>query len=277
MLYFATAGFKEAKVCILGVGLDRTVSFSPGTRFGPEQIRVAMETIESYSPYHNRDLTDVKICDLGDLHLTYESIEDTLGQIERKVGEVLDAGKKLIVLGGEHTITVPIVTALKNFYSDLRVVQFDAHADLRDRYLGERLSHATAMRRVMELIGNDRLFQLGIRSFEREERGLNRNLYPFELVKYIPQLKQKIGRAPVYLTLDIDVLDCGSMPAVGTPEPGGVSYTELRQALVALQNLNWVGADIVEYNPVAAPQPAYGCVAASLLRETILAITKKQR
>jgi len=276
-LYFATAGFKEAEVCVLGAGLDRTVSFSPGTRFGPEQIRVAMETIESYSPYHNRDLAGVRVCDLGDLHLTHESIEETLGQIERKAGEVLDAGKKLVVLGGEHTITVPIVTALKNFYSGLRVVQFDAHADLRDRYLGERYSHATAMRRVMELVGAGRLFQLGIRSFAPEERWFNRNLHPFEILKFIPALKQKIGRAPAYLTIDIDVLDCGSMAAVGTPEPGGVSYRELLQALVELRTVNWVGADIVEFNPAAAPQPAYGCVAAGLLRETILMITNKKR
>lgn len=276
-LYFATAGFKEAEVCVLGAGLDRTVSFSPGTRFGPEQIRSAMETIESWSPYHNRDLEQTKVCDLGDLVFSYESAEETLGQIERKIEELLDAGKKPVVLGGEHTVTVPVVAALKKFYPDLRVVQFDAHADLRDHYLGERYSHATAMRRVMELVGPDRLFQLGIRSFERGETRCNRNLHPFDIVRYLPAVKKKIGRAPVYLTIDIDVLDCGQMPAVGTPEPGGISYRELREALVALRTLRWVGADIVEFNPAAAPQPAYACIAAGLLRETILTIAPYPR
>ncbi len=276
-LYFATADYKEAKVCILGIGLDRTGSFQPGLRFAPNQIRLAMENIESYSPYQNRDLAELKVSDLGDLEMTYENMETTLTQIERKVHEINDQGKKLVVLGGEHTVTIPIVKVLKGFYPDLRVVQFDAHADLRDRYLGERFCHATVMRRVVELVGNERVFQLGIRSQAREELGINRNLFPLEIKKHIATVKKKIGRAPVYLTIDVDVLECGLMPAVGTPEPGGVLYTELRQALVALRDLNWVGADIVEYNPAAAPQLAYGCMVASLLRETILVITSKAR
>lgn len=276
-LYFASAPYQEAEVCIVGVGLDRSGSFQPGVRFAPNQIRLAMENIESYSPFQNRDLTELKICDLGDLELTYENMATTFGQIERRVGEVVARGKKLVVLGGEHTITVPIVKVLKGFYPDLKVVQLDAHADLRDQYLGERFCHATVMRRVLELLGKERVFQVGVRSHAQEEQGINLNLYLVEVLKNIPELKQKIGQAAVYLTLDVDILDCGLLPAVGTPEPGGVSYTELRQALFALKDLNWVGADIVEYNPVAAPHLAYGCMVASLLRETVLAITKKQR
>ena len=274
-LWYANSSYEDAEVVVLGCPLDRTSSFLPGTRFGPEYIRRASENIESYSLYQNRDLESIKICDLGDIEFTFESPMSPLEKMEEEAFQILKDGKFSIFLGGEHTITLPIIKAAKKIYSHLAVVQLDAHADMRDEYLKERYCHATVMRRVSEVIGRENVFQLGVRSITKEELNFAEHLYKFRVLEYIEEIRREIGDRPAYLTIDIDVLDCSLMPAVTTPEPGGVSYEELRESLQNFVPLKIIGLDIVEYNPLPFPQIAYGMVVAELLKEAILSLKRK--
>ncbi len=266
-LYYANADLKRARIAVMGLPFDRTSSFIPGSRFGPQFIRQSSDNIEDYSLYHKKSLSGLPICDLGDHVFDFSN---PLKGIEKDVLRIYRLGKKGIFLGGEHTVTLGIVRALSKIYKDLCVIQFDAHADLRDDFQGEKICHATVMKRVIEIIGRQRLFQLGIRSGLRDEIDKSRNLYRWTVLEYAGKVKKAIGRRPVFLSVDVDVLDPGVLPGVATPEPGGISYNELVRSLLKLKDLNLVGADIVEYNPLAAAPFPSGSVVAGLLRELIL-------
>ena len=268
-LYYTNSSLSDAQVVVFGIPYDRTSSFIPGSRFGPQYIRQCAENIEDYSPYQKKSLSDLKICDFGDIQFYGE---DWLGQIEDEVAKIVDEKKLLILLGGEHTITPPIMRAMKKKYGDFTLVQFDAHCDLRDEYLGEKDCHATAMRRAIDVLGADRVYQFGIRSGTREEFEYGRNLYKFEVLKPLSEVINEISE-PMYISIDIDVLDPSAMPAVSTPEPGGVSYRELVDSLMLFRGKKIIGADIVEYNPLAASPYASGSTAAEVLRELILVAT----
>jgi len=268
-LYYANSSLSDAQVVVFGLPYDRTSSFIPGSRFGPQYIRQCAENIEDYSPYQNKNLGDLRICDLGDIQFYGE---DWLGQIEAEVLKIADEKKLLVFLGGEHTITPPVIRAMKKKQGDFTLVQFDAHCDLRDEYLGEKYCHATAMRRAIDVLGADRVYHFGIRSGTREEFESGSNLYRFEVLKPLSGVIDKI-KEPIYLSIDIDVLDPSAMPAVSTPEPGGISYRELVDALLLFKNKKVIGADIVEYNPLAASPYASGSTAAEVLRELILVAT----
>ncbi|MGD9380235.1 MAG: agmatinase [candidate division WOR-3 bacterium] len=269
-LYYANSSLNDTGVVVLGLPYDRTSSFIPGSRFGPQYIRQCAENVEDYSPYQDKSLLDLKICDLGDIEF---SGEDWLGQIEEEVGNVYDKKKHFVFLGGEHTITPPIVRAVKEKHGDFSLVQFDAHCDLRDEYLGEKNCHATAMRRVMDVLGADRVYQFGIRSGTQEEFQYGKNLYKFNAYEPLSRVINDI-KEPLYISIDIDVLDPGVMPAVSTPEPGGIPYRELIDSLILLKDKDIVGADIVEYNPLAASPYASGSTAAEVLRELILVMAR---
>jgi agmatinase len=267
-LYFAITPYQKANIMIIGIPFDRTSSFIPGSRFAPSQIRLAFENVESYSPYQKCDLTSSKIHDAGDIIFSLADTKPALQQIKVEANKHLAKGKRILSIGGEHTITVALVQAFKEYFPQLRVVQFDAHADLRNDYLGEKLCHATAMRRVTEIIGENNLFQIGIRSMAKEESKKKLNTY--EITRGMDKVKRALGNTPTYITLDIDVLDTGVMPAVATPEPGGSSFHELISALCSLRGCKIVGADLVEYNPLAASSLAYATTAAVLVREMLL-------
>ncbi|MEO0092145.1 MAG: agmatinase [candidate division WOR-3 bacterium] len=273
-LYFATANLAEAQTVVLGVPYDRSSSFLPGCRFAPNQIRLAAENIESYSPYFNKDVSDLKIYDAGDTILSFATIKDTLKQIQYAVSTYLKEGKKILVLGGEHTITLPIITEYIKYYPELNLIQFDAHSDMRDEYLNEKICHATVIRRIAEILRPKNIFQLGIRSLTGPKE--NKNMFLFKTEAYLDQVKKSIGKKPCYLTLDIDVLDCGIMPAVQTPEPGGISYHELFASIVKMSSLNIVGCDIVEYNPLTDSNLAYASAVAEITRELILMMNYKR-
>jgi len=264
-LYYANASAKEGRIVVLGLPYDRTVSFAPGTRYGPEFIRRCSDNIEDYSPYQNKSLNDVKIYDAGDV---YFETPDWIIE-SRKALDTFRKDQIVIVLGGEHTVTLPGITYCKEQYGEFSVIHFDAHCDLRDEYLGEKICHATVMRRVSEVIGLENLYQFAIRSGTREELSMNKNLYKFSVFEHLPNVLSAINK-PVYISIDVDVLDPGIMPAVGTPEPGGISYKELIDSLILLENKRIIGADIVEYNPLAASPWASGCTVAEVLRELIL-------
>ncbi|MCX7785090.1 MAG: agmatinase [candidate division WOR-3 bacterium] len=273
-LYFATATLTESQTVVLGVPYDRSSSFLPGCRLAPNQIRLATENIESYSPYFNKDVADLKIYDANDIILSYATIKDTFEQIQNAISDYLKNGKKILFLGGEHTITLPIISEFKKFYPDLNLIQFDAHTDMRDEYLGEKICHATVIRRIAEILPLTNIFQLGIRSLTGPAK--NDNLFLFKVETYLDEIIKKIDKRPCYLTLDIDVLDCGIMPAVQTPEPGGISYHELFASIVKLSGLNVVGCDVVEYNPLADSNLAYASAVAEIARELIIMMDKSR-
>lgn len=271
-LYYAAASFAEAQVVFLGVPLDRTSSFVPGCRFGPAFVRIGADNIESYSPYQQDDISSVSVHDAGDVELSYASPLAPFDTIVKRTKTILAAGKRLLAFGGEHTITYATVLAAVERFPDLCVIQFDAHSDLREDFLGERICHATVMRRVLDYVPRGRLFQLGIRSFADAAEMTAEGVYPFKVEESIPEIRARVSDRPVYLTIDIDVLDPSVMPEVQTPEPGGVSYRELARALTGLSLLNVVGADIVEFCPRGS-QPSWGAAtAASLVREVILVL-----
>ncbi len=265
--YFVNSQLKQADTVILGIPYDRSSSYVPGSRFAPQFMRIGVDNIETYSPYFNKQITDIKIYDAGDIVLTYPSIRETFQQIQKEVSKYLKDKKKLLSLGGEHTITIPIIMEVSKFYPDLYLIQFDAHTDTRDAYLEEKYCHATVIKRISEIIPANHIFQLGLRSLTGPAQ---KNQYLFSVLKYLSRIKQQIGKKPCYLTLDVDVLDSGIMPAVQTAVPGGISYQELLQSIVKLSDLNIVACDLVEYNPLASPNLGYASVMAEIMRELII-------
>jgi len=270
-LEYANARFKEAEIVIEGFPYDRTSSFIPGSRFGPQYIRFCTGNIEWYSPYQKRALDDIKICDLGDYEF---KTEDHLDEIEKEVLRIYHKNKRAIFLGGEHTITYPIIKGIHRQIENFSVIHFDAHADLRQEFNGERLCHASAIRRVSEIIGLKNIYQFGIRSGTEEEFKGGKNLFPFEVYQPLKKIIKRVPE-PIYLTIDVDVLDASVCPGVATPEPGGISFRELIDSLLLLGDKKIIGADIVEYNPLATSPWASGSVVADILRELILIIIQR--
>jgi agmatinase len=270
-LYYSNSSLKDAQVIVYGLPYDRTSSFIPGSRFGPQFIRQCSNNIEDYSPYQDKSLYDLKICDMGDIEFYGDN---WLAQIEKEVSLIFDGKRLPVFLGGEHTITPPIVRAIHKKVGAFTVVQFDAHCDLRDEYLGEKDCHATAMRRVIDVLGAGRVFQFGIRSGTKEEFASGKNLFKCKAFEPLSKVIDRI-EDPVYITIDVDVCDPGVLPAVSTPEPGGISYRELIDSLTLFKDKKVIAVDIVEYNPLAAPPYASGSTVAEILRELILVMTHR--
>jgi agmatinase len=269
--YYARSTLAAARTVIIGIPYDRTSSFMPGSRFGPQYIRIAADNVESYSPYQQRDLESLAIHDAGDLSFDDATWPGVARKIEDELSRLFTQKKLPVSLGGEHSITPPIVAACRALYANLAVIHFDAHADLRPSFLNEPHSHATAMYHVAQTVGTEQLFQYGIRSGTEAEFKTARNLNPFSALGPLRKTKPQFRSRPLYVTIDVDVLDPGVLPAVATPEPGGISYPELRDALLELRDCRIVGIDIVEYNPLANRDLASASLVASLVREAILA------
>ena len=274
----ASASFEKSNGVILGCPYDGSASFRPGARFGPSAIRKASWGIESFSPYFQKDLSQCSIHDMGDLELPLGEKKISLGLIRRALRKILSEKKFPILFGGDHLITLPIIEEILPFYPQLKIVHIDAHTDLREEYLGEFLSHCTVMRRVIERLGEDRLFQIGIRSGTEEEFKLARkmksiiSINPVSLSSMIKRLRNQ----PVYITFDLDVMDPSLLPGVGTPEPGGLTFHEFISLLKKLQALHVIGFDIVELTPEYDPTQISSITASVILREMILAFCHPQ-
>lgn len=271
----ANSGYAEADVVLFGAPYDSTTSFRPGTRFGPAAMRSESFGIETYSPYQDHDLEDVRVHDAGDLELPFGAPDRALDMIEEKSAAILADGKVPFLLGGEHLVTFGSVRAAAKRFPDLRILHFDAHADLREDYLGVTLSHACVIRRCHDLLGDGRIWQFGIRSGTREEFAFMREGHvvtePFTL-KTLPQVSFPEG-TPVYLTVDMDVLDPSEFPGTGTQEAGGVRFTELLAALRdVLARFRVVALDNVELSPPIDPTGRSTALACKLLREELLAL-----
>jgi len=274
----AKTPLKEASAVILGCPYDGSASFRPGARFGPSAIRRASWGIETYSPYLKKDLGQFLIHDMGDLELPLGEKKISLDLIRKAVRKILSGNKFPILLGGDHLITLPVVEELVKNYPQLQIVHIDAHTDLREEYLGESASHSTVMKRVVDHLGEDRLFQIGIRSGTEDEFKLARKMK--SIIPFDPgSLRSMINRLrnqPVYITLDLDVMDPSLLPGVGTPEPGGYTFHEFISLLKILQALHVVGFDIVELTPDYDPTQISSITASVILREMSLAFCLKK-
>lgn len=275
------AEYDESKIVIFGAPYDCTTSYRPGTRFGPRDIRAESFGIETYSPYQDKDLTDCKIFDSGDLELRFGSPESALDDIQARTAEILSDGKLPLMLGGEHLVTLGQFRAIAEKYdNDVYILHFDAHADLRDEYLGQHLSHACVLRRCHDIIGDGRIFQFGIRSGDREEfRFAEKHTVMYKTgidgVSFdaLPDVIEKLKGKNIYLTIDLDVLDPAFFCGTGTPEAGGATFNQLLDAIIKIGNsLNIVGADLNELSPHYDQSGASTAIACKLLRETLLAI-----
>lgn len=269
------AAFSDAKTVLFGAPFDGTTSFRPGTRFGPSAIRSESFGIETYSPYCDRDLTDCAIYDGGDLELPFGNTERVLSMIEDYTEQVLSAGKRFVMLGGEHLVTLGSLRAVCRRYPDLHIIHLDAHTDLRTDYLGEALSHSTVLYHAWKLVGDGRIFQFGIRSGEKYEFEFAKQhttLRKFDLQGFEETVKALEGK-PVYFTLDLDVLDPSIFCGTGTPEAGGVTFKELMDALLQLNRLNIVGCDINELSPHYDHSGTSTAVACKVTREILLQLT----
>ncbi len=271
------SSFEEADTVLFGAPFDSTTSYRPGTRFGCSTIRHESFGIESYSPYQDKDLFDGKVMDSGDIELPFGRTEDALSQIEERATDILAAGKRPFMLGGEHLVTLGAFRAAAKKYPDICIIHFDAHADLREDYLGNKLSHACVLRRCWEIIGDGRIFQFGIRSGDREEFSwgkdhVNTCRFNFDTLK---ETVEKLGDKPVYFTVDLDVLDPSVFPGTGTPEPGGVSFEELRRsAQLVCEKANVVACDVNELSPHYDHSGISTAAACKTVREMLLAFQK---
>ena len=267
--------YEDSDIVIFGAPFDGTTSYRPGTRFASAAIRSESYGIETYSPYLEEDLLDRKIFDAGDLELCFGNTERVLEEIEAMTQNILEDQKKPLMIGGEHLVTLGSVRAVVKKYPDLHIIHFDAHADLREDYLGEKLSHSTVMKRCWELVGDDRIYQYGIRSGDREEFLWAKDhvtTQKFNLDNLDPVIKALQGK-PVYLTIDLDVLDPSVFPGTGTPEAGGVNFMELIGALNKVFRLNIVAMDMNELSPVYDQSGASTALACKLLRELLLQLS----
>ena len=272
------AEYEEAKVVLFGAPFDSTTSFRPGARFGSAAIRHESFGMETYSPYQDKDLEDTKVFDCGDLELCFGLAELALSDIEKRADEILTDGKMPLIIGGEHLVTLGAVRAAIKKYPDMHIIHFDAHADLRDDYLGAKLSHACVMRRCQELLGDGKIHQFCIRSGERAEFAFAKehtDMHPFSfegLKEVVEDLKKK--NVPVYFSIDLDCMDSSVFPGTGTPEAGGVSFMELLHAILEVAKTNVIAADVNELAPMLDASGMSTATACKVVRELILAIYK---
>lgn len=270
--------YDEADIVVFGSPYDGTTSFRPGTRFAPATMRQESYGLETYSPYLDMDIIqDAAIFDGGDLDLPFGNTERVLDMIHEYASRVVHDEKVPVMIGGEHLVSYPAVKAVFEKYPDLHIIHFDAHTDLREDYMGEKLSHATVIRRAWELVGDGRIHQFGIRSGEKVEfewAKAHTSLTKFDCAGLEDAVESLKGK-PVYVTIDLDILDPSVFPGTGTIEPGGITFKEMMSAIDTLKGLNIVGADVVELSPHYDQSGTSTAVACKVLRELLLAIAYK--
>ncbi len=269
--------YEHSNIVLFGAPFDGTTSFRPGARFAPSAVRNDSFGIETYSPYQDRDLSDMKVCDIGDLELPFGNTHKVINIIQNTANDIFNAGKTPVMIGGEHLVTLGAVKSAIKKYPDLHIIHFDAHTDLRDEYLGEKLSHSTVMRRIWEITGDYRIHQFGIRSGEKHEfEFANKHtlMHKFNLNGFEDTVEALLNK-PVYFSLDLDILDSSVFCGTGTPEAGGVSFSELLDAVLQLKKLNIIACDINELSPVYDQSGASTAVACKILREILLILKKE--
>lgn len=270
------AEYEASKIVMFGAPFDSTTSYRPGARFGSAAIRHESYGLETYSLYQDKDLEDYEVFDSGDLELCFGSSDAALLDIEERTREILADGKLPFMIGGEHLVTLGAVRAVFEKYPELHIIHFDAHADLRDDYLGAKLSHACVLRRCHELVGDGKIHQFCIRSGERAEFAFAKehtDMHPFSfegLQEVVDELAEK--KVPVYFTIDLDCLDPSVLPGTGTPEAGGVTFLELLEAVKQVVKTNIVGVDVNELAPMLDSSGVSTATACKVVRELLLVL-----
>jgi agmatinase len=270
------APYEPANAVLFGAPFDSTTTFRPGARFGPSAMRVESDGIEMYSPYQSLGLEDVSVHDAGDLELPFGNAAAALYRIEAFAWKVMEDGKTPCMLGGEHLVTLGALRAAAARHSGLRLVHFDAHADMRDDYMGEKLSHATVMRRAWEILGDGRIYQFGVRSGSKSEMDWSRGRVERELfgAAGLGEALKALRGVPLYVTVDLDALDPSELPGTGTPEAGGMTFCELLGALLRLRGFDIKAFDICELSPHYDQSGRSTALACKLLREMLIAFTR---
>ena len=270
------SSYRAASIVLYGAPYDSTTSYRPGARFGPAAMRHESYGLETYSPYQDKDLTDIKVFDSGDMELCFGSSESALKDIEARAETILQDGKFPLLLGGEHLVTLGAVRAAARKYPAMHIIHFDAHADLRQDYLGAELSHACVLRRCHDILGDGRIHQFCIRSGDREEftfAKTHTEMHKFDF-SGLEALTAELCRTqvPVYLTIDLDCLDPSCFPGTGTPEAGGMTFMQLLNAILTVSKTNIIGADVNELAPMLDASGVSTAMACKVLRELLLAL-----
>ncbi|MDN3365270.1 agmatinase [Priestia megaterium] len=274
--------FEESEAVLYGMPMDWTVSYRPGSRFGPTRIREVSIGLEEYSPYLDRELEEVKYFDAGDIPLPFGNPQRSLNMIEEYIDQLLAADKFPLGMGGEHLVSWPVMKAMYKKYPDLAIIHMDAHTDLREEYEGEPLSHSTPIRKVAELIGPENVHSFGIRSGMKEEfqwaKENGMHISKFEVLEPLKEILPTLAGRPVYVTIDIDVLDPAHAPGTGTVDAGGITSKELLASIhaIAKSDLRIVGGDLVEVAPIYDPSEQTANTASKLIREMILGWVQKK-
>lgn len=275
------SSYEEANLVVFGAPFDGTTSYRPGTRFAAQQMRCESDGIETYSPLLDLDLEDFLICDAGDVSLSNGNTPKILSEIEEVASQIIQDGKKPLMIGGEHLVTLPMIQALIKKHPDVHLLHFDAHTDLRDTYHHEKLSHATVIRRCWDILGDGRIYQFGIRSGMKQEfdfalKDHHTYMEPFTVHRVKDIVTQLAGKK-VYITIDLDILDPSIFPGTGTPEPGGITYKELETVFQVIKeaDIQLVGADLVELSPHYDQANVSTIVACKVLRELALLVACK--
>ena len=272
--------FEESQVVLYGMPMDWTVSYRPGSRFGPARIREVSIGLEEYSAYLDRELEEVKYFDAGDIPLPFGNPQRSIDMIEEYVDSILAADKFPLGMGGEHLVSWPVMKAMYKKYPDLAIIHFDAHTDLREHYEGEPLSHSTPIRKIAEHIGPKNVYSFGIRSGMKEEfewaKQNGMHISKFEVLEPLKEILPTLAGRPVYVTIDIDVLDPAHAPGTGTVDCGGITSKELLASIhaIARSEVNVVGGDLVEVAPIYDPCEQTANTASKLIREMILGWVK---
>lgn len=272
------ATYGEADIVLFGAPFDGTTSFRPGTRFAPHAIRAESFGLETYSPYQDEDLSEYQIFDSGDIELCFGNTRRVLEDIEVRADIILEDGKVPFMIGGEHLVTLGAFQSIVKKYPDVNIVHFDAHTDLREEYLDEKLSHASVIRRCHDIVGDGKIYQFGIRSGEKSEFQWSKeghtylNRFNFSTLE---EIVEQLAGQKVYVTVDLDVLDPSVFPGTGTPEAGGVSFEDLRKAVTLVcGKLQIVGCDVNELCPVYDQSGVSTAVAGKIIREMLIALCK---
>lgn len=269
--------YDESELVLMGIPYDGTVSYRPGTRFAPSAVRENSYGLETYSPYFDDDLSEYKLFDMGDIELPFGNTQRILDIIKENAKKAVFDNKILFSVGGEHLVTYPLVEAYYEKYKDdLVILHFDAHTDLRDDYMGEKLSHASVIKRIYDMVGQDKIYQFCVRSGEKEEfnfhtKGIFQEKFTFTKLE---EIVEKIKGRPVYVTIDLDVLDPSVFPGTGTPEAGGINFHEMLDLIKILKNAKIVGADVVELSPHYDQSGISTAAACKIIRELTFAILK---
>ncbi|GLI82817.1 agmatinase [Rossellomorea marisflavi] len=268
--------YEESSVVLYGMPMDWTVSYRPGSRFGPTRIREVSIGLEEYSAYLDRELEEVKYYDAGDIPLPFGNAQRSLDLIEDYIDGLLADGKTPFGMGGEHLVSWPVMKAVAKKHPDLAIIHMDAHTDLREEYEGEPLSHSTPIRKIAEHIGPENVYSFGIRSGMREEfqwaKENGMHISKFEVLEPLKEILPTLAGRPVYITIDIDVLDPAHAPGTGTVDAGGITSKELLASIheIARSEVNVVGADLVEVAPIYDPSEQTANTASKLIREMLL-------